>query len=703
MRILYRHTSNACSTVERTPALLFAARLALVLLTLMGIHPHCAAQAPDLASSELWQPDRVPFSFSYNGDTSTHFLSKWQSSSSPESVTESGTHTYSYKDPQTHLLVIAEVRRFREYPNAVDWVLRFRNEGTADTPILENILPLDWSAATSPGQCVIHHGRGSSGAANDFEPLEEHLQPGDHDQFGSSGGDSSSGASLPFFNLQMNGYGIIGAIGWTGNWQARFLYGTNARTVSLSAGMRKTHLLLHPGEEIRTPRIVMMSWTGADWAASQNQWRQLILEHYTPRENNHPMRGPVLFGTWGSEPIDKKLSDLRFVHDSGIPVTLYGIDAGWFGHSVGSEDNPENPWWKNRGNWYASPTYYPQGLRPLGDLAHTYGIGFSVWVEPETATGGTQIVRDHPAWFLHSDHPRQPDAMLLDLGNPAARQGITDMLNRFITDFGMTWYRQDFNIEPERYWELADQPDRLGMTEIRHIEGLYKILDDLLAAHPGLRIDNCASGGRRLDIEMMSRSFVVWRTDYGYTHTLAEQAQTQALAPWAPETMGFETNSQASPWLRSDTYATPTSLYLMRLAYSAGYGVNPGVSTTPNKKWIEWMRDSLQEYSEVQPYFYADFYALLPYSLDDQQWTAWQFDRQTTRDGMVIVLRRPGSSSDSLTLSLKALHPGSRYKVEVREAHKRNKAKEMSGSKLISMKIKLKHSPDSSLVFYHEE
>ena len=82
------------------------------------------------------------------------------------------------------------------------------------------------------------------------------------------------------------------------------------------------------------------------------------------------------------------------------------------------------------------------------------------------------------------------------------------------------------------------------MTEIGHVEGLYKMWDDLLARHPGLHIDNCASGGRRLDIEMMSRSFVVWRTDHGFADTLAEQAQTQALAYWVPENMGFETYTQ---------------------------------------------------------------------------------------------------------------------------------------------------------------
>jgi len=42
-----------------------------------------------------------------------------------------------------------------------------------------------------------------------------------------------------------------------------------------------------------------------------------------------------------------------------------------------------------------------------------------------------------------------------------------------------------------------DTPDRQGMTEIRYVEGLYEMWDELRAKHPGLLIDNCASGGRR--------------------------------------------------------------------------------------------------------------------------------------------------------------------------------------------------------------
>ena len=37
--------------------------------------------------------------------------------------------------------------------------------------------------------------------------------------------------------------------------------------------------------------------------------------------------------------------------------------------------------------------------------------------------------------------------------------------------------------------------------------------DDLLTAYPHLLIDNCASGGRRIDLETCSRSLPLWRSD----------------------------------------------------------------------------------------------------------------------------------------------------------------------------------------------
>ena len=63
-------------------------------------------------------------------------------------------------------------------------------------------------------------------------------------------------------------------------------------------------------------------------------------------------------------------------------------------------------------------------------------------------------------------------------------------------------YRNDFNLDPLGFWRGADAPDRQGITEIRYVEGQYAIWDELLRRGiPGCAIDNCASGGRRIDLE----------------------------------------------------------------------------------------------------------------------------------------------------------------------------------------------------------
>jgi alpha-galactosidase len=658
------------------------------------------SQTPSLTSSDRWKADQVPFSFQYDGRESAQLLPTWQTSHLDAA---NGTVRYSYVDPKTRLRVTAEVRHYPDYPGMVDWVIWFRNDGPSDTLILENILPLHWAIPASPGDCIIRHARGSDATAQDYKPLEEHFAPSASDHLESPGGDPSSRNTLPFFNLQTGDHGLIGAIGWTGDWKADFVYAVDGRTISMTAGMKRAHLVLHPGEEIRTPRIVLMDWSGGNWQDSQNIWRRLLLAHYTPHDNGKPMIGPIMFGSWGSEEIDHKIAYIQWVHDHKIPVELYAVDAGWYGDSFGAETDPTNPWWKNRGDWFPSPRYYPHGIKPLGDALKAAGFDFSLWIEPETSMPNRKIIKDHPDWYLHTDHPVNPGVALANLGNPVVREGITDMVSGFITDFGMTWYRQDFNIPPERYWELADKPDRIGMTEIGHVEGLYKMWDELLATHPGLHIDNCASGGRRIDIEMMSRSFVVWRTDHGFLDTLAEQAQTQALAPWVPENMAFESYTQSKPWKKFGPYSTPENLYLMRLGYGAGYGTNPGDVSVDNQEWVAWFKQAVGEYRDVRPYFYGDFYPLLPYSLGADVWTAWQWDRPENKDGLVIALRRPKSSASTTELNLQHLKLNALYEVEIRNTYGKAPVKEMKGSDLAHLQIQLADAPSSALVFYREK
>lgn len=662
-----------------------------------------AAPQPELGSSAAWNPAVVPFSFNYGGAPSSQFLQGWQFKKEA-SDPASGIQRYSYTDPATHLKVTADVRTYPDYPGVVDWVLHFKNEGSADTPILDNILALDWGFAATK-RVNVNHARGSLGHREDFTPTQEHFWPQGNVHLEASSGRSSSGDSLPYFNVETENHGYIVAIGWSGGWKADFDYNKAENVAQMHMGLRKTHLLLHPGEEIRSPRMVLMSWSGPSWEESQNRWRQLLFAHYTPRDNGQPMFGPVLFGAWGSEPIAEKFAYINWVHDHHIPVTLYATDAGWYGGSQFEESNPKSSWWNYRGDWFPSKEYYPNGIRPVGELLRKDGIGFSLWVEPEVAVIGTKFYREHPEWFIRAEAPLfgdkpHPEMAMVNLGIPAAREGVTKLVSGLISDFELTWYRQDYNVTPDPYWDANDTPNRIGMTEIQHIDGLYKFWDALLAEHPGLHIDNCAAGGRRLDIEMMSRSFSIWRTDYGFADRIAEQAQTQSLAFWVPQNMGFGTSPTDQPWKQPGPYDTPQARYLMRIGYDVGFGLTPGAAGVQNPAWDNWIKQTIAEFRDVQPYSHADFYPLLSWTEDPSAWTAWQWDRPQQNDGIIMVMRRAGSPFPIAQLKPKKLDPDATYDVEIRRDLGHAPVKQMKGSELAHLTYSLENDPDSVIVFY---
>jgi hypothetical protein len=134
--------------------------------------------------------------------------------------------------------------------------------------------------------------------------------------------------------------------------------------------------------------------------------------------------------------------------------------------------------------------------------------------------------------------------------------------------------------------------------------------------------------------------------------------------------------------MRPGPYITPQNLYLMRLGYDAGYGTTPGAAGVDNDVWVASMKQAIGEYREVRPYFQGDFYALLPYSLAADTWTAWQWERPANKDGVVIVLRLPKSPVASMEVHLDHLKPNASYQVEIRNTYEKAPTKEMKGSEL---------------------
>jgi alpha-galactosidase len=431
---------------------------------------------PETGSASFLDPHSLPFSFSYGGGSSGELLPRWKVEQEAAATTSaSRRQTIRWTDPETGLRVTAELTAFKNFP-AVEWLLRFENTGTQDTPILESVQALDLAIGTdNPAPPLeLHQIAGSTATERDFVPSQKTISPGSEERFAPGAGRSSH-VAFPFFTLCSGGNNLIVAIGWTGQWAAS-VEGHRAGGARVRAGMELTHLKLHPGESIRTPRILLL-WHPGDRFDTQNLFRRLVLEHYAPRIGGQIPQAAIgaqsfnhlylrrIPEHWATEAGQLEAASIN----QRIGSDTLWMDAGWFPGFFSH----------GAGNWLPRPHDFPRGLKPVGEACHRRGLRFLLWYEPERAAPGTLVADEHPEFVLGGKK-----GGLFNLGDPAARRWMTDLLVRQIGEFGLDCYRQDLNMDPLPFWRANDAPDRQGMTEIRHVEGLYAMWDELRTKYP---------------------------------------------------------------------------------------------------------------------------------------------------------------------------------------------------------------------------
>ena len=596
----------------------------------------------------------APFSFLYDGKPSVSFLHFWTFTEEQRKIDENRTERIlSYTDPRTGLAIRLIVTVYSDYP-AVEWVVKFKNTSSLNTPIIAAVKAVDAEFThMNQGDFVLHRAQGSNAAADDFAPIDEPILPNRGIAFGPTEGRSSGNGAMPFFNIEAAGEGMVVAIGWSGKWEAK-VQRTWENALCLVAGMEKTRFTLYPGEEIRTPRIALLFWSDSDRLTGHNLFRRFVLSYHTPQKAGKPVLLPLASsaGNGGPFPCNENsctteayaIAMLQRYAQFGIAPEVWWIDAGWY-------EGSEVTWARGVGNWVVNRKNFPNGLRPVADAAKKLGMGFCLWFEPERVYEGTRLAREHPEWLIRLPDIAPNDSLfvdpartyLLNLGNPDARRWLTDYVSEMIDREGITVYRQDFNFDPQEYWRAADPPDRQGISEIRHIEGLYAYWDELRKRHPDLLIDNCASGGRRLDLETISRSVPLWRTDHPFTPN--SQSHTYGIHFYLP--------CNGTGNIVADTYAFRSSMSSALI-----YNWNLLNDFPLNRAMV-----LLAEYKRVRPYFYGDYYPLTGYSVADDVWMAYQFHRPESGDGMALAFRRGGCPTAVCHVTLHGLSPAAWYEI----------------------------------------
>ncbi len=605
----------------------------------------------------------IPFSFTYGGKPSAEVLKTWACKRASRPLNAQRIeYTLIFTDPTTGLEVRCTAIAYADYP-AVEWVVYFENKGGKDTPIIANVRALDTSFTCdqSPKEVVIRHARGTQVAINDFEPLDDALATGARLKIGSGhigksdkadapaahlamdGKGMSSVNALPFFNVDLATKGIIVAVGWSGSWSAEFLR-RSPESVSVKAGMETTHLLLHPGEHIRTPRMLVMFWHH-DRFRGHNLWRRLIFAHYSPRPDGKPLVGPLSDMSWGAVKAEDQIGKINWWADHHLPLDCFWIDAGWNG-VPGQTDC-----FAAAANRVPNPEYYPRGMKEVSDAAHQRGMKFLLWTWPHRALPGIEVGAEHPEWLINNE--------ALDHGDPAANQWMIEKNSHSVDEYGLDIYRQDGHvvIPPD------SGPDRQGINQIRYFEGFYTFWDELLKRHPHLLIDNCAGGGTKIDLETGMRSIPLWRSDYQNSNTnnfdpIGIQGMTYGLSFYVPLSGGCT--------VRTDPYSVRSgySPALCLMWHFFVTGTWTPVDKIDDKDFdFNRARKLLNEYLSIRECFYGDYYPLTPYSLAPDVWMAWQFDCLEKGIGMVQAFRREKNGEHQKTFRMMGLDPNARYET----------------------------------------
>jgi alpha-galactosidase len=254
---------------------------------------------------------------------------------------------------------------------------------------------------------------------------------------------------------------------------------------------------LEPGDAFTTVPVTFAA--GDDFEDAVGALTDFRRAARRPHPDNAAM--PVVFNDYmntllGDPTTEKLLPLIKAAGDIGAEI--FCIDAGWYDDS--------GDWWPTVGEWKPSTTRFPGGLGEVIDAVRAAGMTPGLWLEPEVVGVRSPIADTLPEDAFLQRHGRrivEHHRYHLDLRHPAAVAHLNGVVDRLVTEFGIGFFKFDYNINPGPGTDRDAQSVGDGLLE--HNRAHLAWLDGLLDRHPGLVVENCSSGAMRQDFAILSR------------------------------------------------------------------------------------------------------------------------------------------------------------------------------------------------------
>ena len=209
---------------------------------------------------------------------------------------------------------------------------------------------------------------------------------------------------------------------------------------------------------------------------------------------------PVIFNDymhalWDTQTTDTILPLVDIAKEVGCEE--FCIDAGWF--AKGSD------WWNILGVWKEEPENFPNGgLKYVIDYIKSKGLKAGIWIEIEAVGIDSPILKEmKDGWLFQikginniNNHRYQ-----LNFANPDVYQYALDVIDELMQLYNLDYLKIDYNVDSGPGTDFNS--DSLGDGLLKHNRAYVKWLNEVMDKYPHLTIENCGSGGCRMDYEML--------------------------------------------------------------------------------------------------------------------------------------------------------------------------------------------------------
>ena len=411
------------------------------------------------------------------------------------------------KDNFYPLSVTEYLRVLPEYDIIEKWV-EIENTGKKGTIKVDNIqsgtffLPKDFYELT--------HFAGIWGA--EFQPQTTKLTPGlktlqvkDFRSFGSSSfiirpeGESDETTGKAWF----------GSLHYSGNWRVDFeKYPSGILQVTSGINYWDQEIYLKPGQDFKTPKM-SIGYTREGMQGVSHNLTTYTREKILPARHRNEIR-PVLYNSWYATTFDvneeHQLALAAIAKEIG--VEMFVIDDGWFKGRVNDKGG--------LGDWTVDKNKFPDGLQPMIEKINAMGLDFGIWIEPEMVNPNSDLYRAHPDWVFHYPNRKRHEGrnqLILNLAREDVYKYLYDSFYKLLKENNIKFIKWDMNKAMSDPGFPSASTEEQMAVRIKYVENLYRLNESLRKEFPDVWFENCASGGARVDLGIMSRTDFNWASD----------------------------------------------------------------------------------------------------------------------------------------------------------------------------------------------